>query len=252
MPIRFRCDDCGSLMSISRRKSGQFIPCPACGAQTRVPDRQMPSPDEADDERSPDIPPQVAADSPDLDDSDAVERAKEIALVTDPVDPQSPEWPESASDTDDEDSDQIPWRRRRQPEEDLDLTAMVDVVFQLLIFFMVTASFTMQKSIEMPSSDEPRQGAAPVLVTLDELESRASIVRIEASGQILVDDDPLPPGQSLKEFLEAKMSGSGRRELIVAAHDASPHYLTVEVVDTGNSIGVERIRLARFQATADQ
>lgn len=238
-------------MSISRRKSGQFIPCPACGAQTRVPDGQVLSREEYAEELTAGTPEQFEVNDPDLDDSDAAERDHNIAPVADAVNPQSAEWPEP-SDADEEDSDQIPWRRRRQPEEDLDLTAMVDVVFQLLIFFMVTASFTMQKSIEMPSSDEPQQGAAPVLVTLDELESRASIVRIEASGQILVDDDPLPPGQSLKEFLEAKMSGSGRRELIVAAHDASPHYLTVEVVDTGNSIGVERIRLARFQATADQ
>lgn len=239
-------------MSISRRKSGQFIPCPACGAQTRVPDRQISSLDEGAEELSTGTPAQFEVNSPDLEASDAAERANDIAPVARTVELESTEWHEPPSDADDEDSNRIPWRRRSQPEEDLDLTAMVDVVFQLLIFFMVTASFTMQKSIEMPSSDEPRQGAAPVLVTLDELESRASIVRIEASGQILVDDDPLPPGQSLKEFLEAKMSGSGRRELIVAAHDASPHYLTVEVVDTGNSIGVERIRLARFQATADQ
>jgi biopolymer transport protein ExbD len=239
-------------MSISRRKSGQLIPCPACGAQTRVPDRQISSLDEDAEELSPGTPEELEVDSPDLEASDAAERANDIAPVARAVEPESIEWPEPSSDAEDEDSNRIPWRRRSQPEEDLDLTAMVDVVFQLLIFFMVTASFTMQKSIEMPSSDEPRQGAAPVLVTLDELESRASIVRIEASGQIMVDDDPLPPGQSLKEFLEAKMSGSGRRELIVAAHDASPHYLTVEVVDTGNSIGVERIRLARFQSTAEQ
>lgn len=37
-------------------------------------------------------------------------------------------------------------------EDDLDMTPMVDVTFLLLIFFMVTASFTLQKSIQQPPS----------------------------------------------------------------------------------------------------
>ena len=43
------------------------------------------------------------------------------------------------------------------PEDELDMTPMVDVTFLLLIFFMVTASFTLQKSIPQPpaASDAP-------------------------------------------------------------------------------------------------
>ena len=47
-------------------------------------------------------------------------------------------------------------KKEKIPEDELDMTPMVDVTFLLLIFFMVTASFTLQKSIPQPpaSSDE--------------------------------------------------------------------------------------------------
>ena len=54
-------------------------------------------------------------------------------------------------------------RRRdgRAPAE-MDMTPMVDVTFLLLIFFMVTAAFAMQKSFHVPTpkSDQPSQFAA--------------------------------------------------------------------------------------------
>jgi hypothetical protein len=37
MPIQFRCQHCSQLLGISRRKAGQEVPCPSCGAATRVP-----------------------------------------------------------------------------------------------------------------------------------------------------------------------------------------------------------------------
>ena len=42
-------------------------------------------------------------------------------------------------------------------DEEMDMTPMVDVTFLLLIFFMVTASFTLQKSMDLPTKtqDEP-------------------------------------------------------------------------------------------------
>jgi biopolymer transport protein ExbD len=48
---------------------------------------------------------------------------------------------------------------RKGQEAEMDMTPMVDVAFQLLIFFMLTASFTMQKSLNVPKpeSTEPSQ-----------------------------------------------------------------------------------------------
>ena len=61
---------------------------------------------------------------------------------------------------DQDDDDEVPpvsfGSKEKIPEDELDMTPMVDVTFLLLIFFMVTASFTLQKSMPQPpaSSDE--------------------------------------------------------------------------------------------------
>ena len=57
----------------------------------------------------------------------------------------------------DETEEDVSFEKKDIPEDELDMTPMVDVTFLLLIFFMVTASFTLQKSLEQPpaSSDEP-------------------------------------------------------------------------------------------------
>ena len=58
--------------------------------------------------------------------------------------------------------------KREEPE--MDVTPMVDVVFQLLIFFMITANFTMQKSIQVPAekSDEASSQAVPQIKEMEE------------------------------------------------------------------------------------
>ena len=42
----------------------------------------------------------------------------------------------------------------KREEEEMDMTPMVDVTFLLLIFFMVTAAFSVQKVIEVPAPQE--------------------------------------------------------------------------------------------------
>ena len=55
------------------------------------------------------------------------------------------------------DEPDVAFEKKDIPEDELDMTPMVDVTFLLLIFFMVTASFTLQKSLEQPpaKSDQP-------------------------------------------------------------------------------------------------
>jgi hypothetical protein len=42
MPIRFRCEYCGQLMGIARRKAGQLVDCPKCHHEIRVPESDQP------------------------------------------------------------------------------------------------------------------------------------------------------------------------------------------------------------------
>ena len=49
-------------------------------------------------------------------------------------------------------------RKKDEDEVDPDMTSMIDVVFQLIIFFMVAASLTVQKTLDSPHQKNPGTG----------------------------------------------------------------------------------------------
>ncbi len=73
---------------------------------------------------------------------------------------------------DDQDDDDEILVRRKRDEDEIDMTPMVDVTFLLLIFFMVTAAFSLQKSIEMPrqQTDAPSSNVEEEIDELDVVE----------------------------------------------------------------------------------
>jgi biopolymer transport protein ExbD len=59
---------------------------------------------------------------------------------------------------------------RRNDKSDIDMTPMLDIVFILLIFFIVTATFLQEEGVDMrppPPSDEPAADNPVILVQLD-------------------------------------------------------------------------------------
>jgi biopolymer transport protein ExbD len=133
-------------------------------------------------------------------------------------------------------------RRSRGEIEEMDLTPMVDVTFLLLIFFMITASFSMQKTLEVPPPDPETQGASPV--PLDQIEENSVVVRVEPGDVYFVDDRPVADAADLPSAISAAMTEGNRSELVIEAADAARHESVVRVYDAGNEIGMQRIRLA--------
>ena len=72
--------------------------------------------------------------------------------------------------------------RETSSEDDMDLTPMVDVTFLLLIFFMITAAFALQKAIEVPPVKDEDATAAQ---TVDDLEKDSIVVRIDGDNIFL-------------------------------------------------------------------
>ena len=70
--------------------------------------------------------------------------------------------------------------RARLPAE-MDMTPMVDVTFLLLIFFMITASFAMQKSLEFPNPEEKEDEAAQGR-TVQSVDSRDDYIAVRIDG----------------------------------------------------------------------
>ncbi len=252
MAIRFRCPECNQLMSIASRMAGKSVECPSCGVDAIVPSEDPASPIEdaatattADTE---DVADDHAADE-DLDpvefdvvgESEAVEESPRES-------PPPEEQPTRAAAIDqlydDEEDLEGPLMRSAETElEEMDLTPMVDVTFLLLIFFMITASFSLHKTIEVPTPDPEEQGATQSIQKIEDLLDASIKVEIDDRDMITIDDEPLSDLDALTDTLRDKMRSDQKVELLLRASSGARHGSVVAVVDAGNAVGMQSIRM---------
>jgi biopolymer transport protein ExbD/DNA-directed RNA polymerase subunit RPC12/RpoP len=124
------------------------------------------------------------------------------------------------------------------PDHDLiDMTAMVDIVFFLLIFFMVTSMHSLQSSIALPTPEAvAEQGSRRVQ---ESSEADQVVVNIDADDTVSVDGDEVPSRQELISRLRA----AERQSLLVMANGEAMHGTVVMVLDAGSDAGMADIRL---------
>jgi biopolymer transport protein ExbD len=135
----------------------------------------------------------------------------------------------------------------KDPDRDeLDMTPMCDVVFLLLIFFMVTASFTLQKSIEQPPSkiEDPSANVIEDPETEDEYVE----VIIDQTNTYFVttrdsEEVEAPSDREMRARMRDAKRDTGADRLIIRAHVDSLHRKVVTVWDAGNALGMNRIEM---------
>ncbi|TVR49554.1 MAG: biopolymer transporter ExbD [Puniceicoccaceae bacterium] len=140
--------------------------------------------------------------------------------------------------------------RRRPPEEtpaEVPLAPMIDVVFLLLIYFMVSATLQRQEadiSFQLPGSVEL---AAP----LDLPEEQ--IVEITAEGQVLVNefavDSPEAPrfeelAGLLSRFRQNSEAARLEAAVTIAPDDGTPHRFVIMVMDACTAAGITAVHFA--------
>lgn len=136
-------------------------------------------------------------------------------------------------------------------DDEMDLTPMVDVTFLLLIFFMVTAAFALQKALEVPPVSEQ---AAPEH-TVEDLEQDSIVIRIDQDnvfwiGAPLWSEEQRTPSISemLAKLREARGEDrQGPTKLLVQANGDSRHEFVVAALDAGSSVGMEEIQLMSYE-----
>lgn len=125
---------------------------------------------------------------------------------------------------------------------ELDMTPMVDVTFLLLIFFMVTASFTLLKTIEQPAPNSEE----PSMTTVEEFEDNPDYVLVfidEFNTYTVVYGDleeEAPSEQELYVQLREAINGADIQptKLMVKAHGDASHERVVIAMDAGTDVGL--------------
>lgn len=223
--IRFRCSQCGKKLKAPPEYAGRQVQCTGCGVVQLVPEP-------AGDTRTQVMPAlEIAAPAAHAPAAFAGPAAGQPAGGGEP-EPRLFEVKKGLTD------------------DGLDMTPMVDVTFLLLIFFMVTAAFALQKSIQIPTPD-PSDSAAQSR-TVEELEEDDDnvVIRIDRENTIWVNDSEAPSEQELLSLLKQaregspEMSGKGPSKLIVMANGEARHEKVVMALDAGTAAGFDDVRLA--------
>jgi len=127
-------------------------------------------------------------------------------------------------------------RRHSTDEAEINITPMLDIVFIMLIFFIVTTSFVKEKGLEVtrPSSAPPREvqhDKGPIVVKIDS----ASLISVK--GRVL---EP----RAVQANLEREKAEKPASPLIVAAHPEADTEALVTILDAAKAVGIESVSVA--------
>lgn len=142
------------------------------------------------------------------------------------------------AEDDEEDEDERWGGSRNDDDGEMDLTPMVDVTFLLLVFFMVTASFSIQKTLEVPPPNPDESGASQSQ-KIEDMEEKSVLVHIDSRNVISVDDEPINDPTRLADIMRSKRMS----EVLITAHENSMHDMLTKVIDASNEIGMQKIRV---------
>ncbi|MHA7878295.1 MAG: ExbD/TolR family protein [Saccharospirillum sp.] len=130
------------------------------------------------------------------------------------------------------------FRRSRREDVQVNLTPLIDVVFLLLIFFMVSTTFTRETQLEI---DLPESSSSAVLGDERPLE-----ILVDAQGNYAVNNTPLlrHDVDTLKQAL-VEVAGNNRDLVVIITGDAqAPHQAMIFALDAVGQLGFQRVSYA--------
>lgn len=134
---------------------------------------------------------------------------------------------------------------KREPREELELnlTPLIDVVFLLLIFFMVSTTFQKESeiSLQLPRATE-NEVQAP--------QERIEVI-ISAAGRYFINDQELVQSDvaSLQNALYKVSGGQRDIPLTIRADAQAPHQAVVTAMDAAGQLGMLRMSIATSRST---
>tara|TARA_Y100001936_G_scaffold77672_1_gene76129 strand:- start:358 stop:762 length:405 start_codon:yes stop_codon:yes gene_type:complete len=123
---------------------------------------------------------------------------------------------------------------KKKKNIEINVAPLIDIVFLLLIFFMLTSEFTDFKTIDMispnQSSTNIQKNDQPIIINLSE-DGLVEIDKIE----IKLED--------LSETIQMKLLNSNNKKIVISTLNKTKINNLIIVVDTIRSLGIENIAL---------
>lgn len=120
-------------------------------------------------------------------------------------------------------------------EPRIELTSLVDVIFLLLIFFLLTTTFVQQPTIDV---NLPGAASAETRVSDHEL-----LVVLTGDGQVAVDGEVITL-TALTARLRSARAQDAETTVLLQADEGVPHGQVVQVMDAARRVGLTRVAIA--------
>jgi len=130
-------------------------------------------------------------------------------------------------------------RKRRilgaeEEENEINLTPMLDVVFIMLIFFIVTASFIKEAGIQVERPDAP---------TAERQEDASILIAISANDEIWIDRRETDP-RAVRGMIERLHAENPKGSIVIQADEESTNEMLVIVMEAAKQAGVANVAIA--------
>jgi biopolymer transport protein ExbD len=128
--------------------------------------------------------------------------------------------------------------RQKKQEIAINLTPLIDVVFLLLIFFMVSTSFTRETQIKI---ELPKASVEPLQTKPETLE-----ISIDKEGRYFVNGKGLVNEslETLKAALKLSIDANQNIPVIISADANTPYQSVVTAMDATSQLGIVNLQMA--------
>lgn len=133
------------------------------------------------------------------------------------------------------------FKRQNRESVEVNLTPLIDIVFLLLIFFMVSTTFTRENhlSIDLPEASAEASQNPP----------QAIEILISAKGEYSINNQALVNHQleTLKRGLQKALAGRDTAPVIITADASTPYETVVRAMDAAGQLGLVNLSITTRQ-----
>lgn len=132
----------------------------------------------------------------------------------------------------------------RRDEIELNMTPLIDVVFLLLIFFMVSTTFEKQARLKVVLPEASTQAV--------QNKDNPVVIGIDANGRFYINDRQLVNSQqdTLKIALTRTLGNNKDVPLVLRADAKTPHQFVVMAMDAAAQLGLTRLSIATLESSS--
>jgi len=135
--------------------------------------------------------------------------------------------------------------RKKKAEVGINLTPLIDIVFLLLIFFMVSTTFTRETQIklELPKASVEKMESDPQVIEIS----------VDQQGRMFVNGKALVNSQveTLVKAITPLINANKELPLIISADKNTPYQSVVTAMDAASKLGITNIKMATQKSDSD-